>query len=242
MEREAEVLNASSLYLLPGYLLFQHLVHFLLHLLHVGIRTQSDKGTVAVVTHQVACAIVGVDTDGRQRHHDVDQTETAVLIKGFKHTADGHRLARCSHEREGLAHHIAADLLAQSSADKTLSCRTENLLHITLHYSCAEDIEETGVGKECVFKRIATAIFQRHLLFRKLIGVAGAHLDFRDIAAQGGNSSSRRILMFGRVGTFFGKCLPNGIYMILIHDATVVVTLQLHLGDQHQADGQSDSQ
>ena len=93
-----------------------------------------------------------------------------------------------------------------------------------------------------MFERIATSILQRQFLVSELIRVACSHHNFRDIVAQGGNGTAGRILVFSRVITFLGERLPDGIYMLLVHNAAVVIHFQLHLGYQHQSYCQTDSQ
>ena len=242
MEPEAIVLHSGGMHLLPGNLFLEHRVHLCLHLRHVGIRSQSDIGTIAVVAHQIGGSVVGECANRRHRHHNIKQTEGAVLVERLKHAANGHRPVRSGYIAKGLAHHVASKPLVEPTADQALPRRAQYLPGIALQDACTEDVEETGVNKDGMVEREALTVFEHEFLVDELVGVARANHYFGDVAAQRRNGSARCVFEFGSILSLLLETLRHGIYVLPVHDAAVVVALQLHLGNQHQPDRQSNGQ
>ena len=197
---------------------------------------------VAVVAYQVFRAVPCVGANGGHRHQNVETVVGGVLWIVVEHAADGHRLLRGRGKTERLSHHIGTYLFTQSPADHALSACGENLLGITHQHRRGEDVEETGISKHRFFEVVAAAVLKRQLLLAELRRVACGTLYLWYLTSQYGCDTTRRspnlLLRFALTL----ESLLQLIHVFLIHDAAVVVHLQLHLGNQHQSYGQADGQ
>ncbi len=197
---------------------------------------------VAIIAHQVFSAIPCVGTNGGHRHQNVETAVGGVLGIVVKHTADGHRFLRSRGKTESLSYHFSAYLLTQAPANHALSGRGENLLGIAHQHRCGEDVEKTGVGKHRFFEVVAASVLKRQFLLAELSCVARGTLYLRYFTSQHGRNTSRRGAMLLPSFALALESLLQFIHVFLVHDAAVVVHLQLHFGNQHQSYGQADDQ
>ena len=239
---DADIGIADLLQVVPRKDALQQFFYLFSHLIHIGIGPQAHIRMVAVVAYQVFSAVPCVGTHGWHRHQDVETAVGGVFGIVVEHAADGHRLLRGRGEAERLSHHIATNLLTQASADHALSGSGENLPGIAHQHRRGEDVEEARVGKHRLAEVVAAAVLERQLLLAELRRVARGTLYLRYFSSQHRRNTSRRCTMLLPGFALALESLLQFKDTFLVHDAAVVVHLQLHLGYQHQPYGQADGQ
>ena len=114
------------------------------------------------------------------------------------------------------------------------------MLGIALQDMGGKDVEETGICKNSLFEEVLVTVLKRQFLFAELACIACGSLNFGNFPCQHGGNASRCGTKLLRLLAFALECFLQLIHMFFVHDAAVVVSLQLHLGYQHQSDGKSD--